>query len=166
MRRPPFAFIIGPMHGSFRSGGICLSDDALAAFAEGRIAPDAHAGIEEHLADCPDCRAILVQAAGVERAHGMPSGDDDVDPEGLAPGARVGRYVVERLIGRGAMGAVYAASDPDLDRRVAVKLLRANALTDAARQRTRARLLREAQAMARPVASGSHHGVRRGGVRK
>jgi serine/threonine protein kinase len=67
----------------------------------------------------------------------------------LPPGARVGRYVVRRLIGRGAMGAVYEASDPDLDRRVAVKLLRANALSDPARQRTRARLLREAQAMAR-----------------
>ncbi len=152
LRRIPSAIMIGAMRGSSRIGRICLSDDTVAAFADGRIAEDAHAGIEEHLADCPDCRAVLVQAAGVERTHGVPSSGPtgaDVDPDVLAPGVRVGRYVVQTLIGRGAMGAVYAASDPDLDRRVAVKLLRANALSDAARQRTRARLLREAQAMAR-----------------
>jgi tRNA A-37 threonylcarbamoyl transferase component Bud32 len=135
-----------------RIGRTCLSDDTLAAFAEGRLAVDGHAGIEEHLADCPDCRAVLVQAAGAERTRGGSSSGPsaaEVDAEVLPPGARVGRYVVRELIGRGAMGAVYAANDPDLDRRLAVKVVRANALSDAARQRTRTRLLREAQAMAR-----------------
>src|SRR5260370_7553691 len=45
------------------------------------------------------------------------------------------------------MGAVYAAYDPELDRKVALKLLRAN-LADQPEQ-LRARLVREAQAMAR-----------------
>jgi tRNA A-37 threonylcarbamoyl transferase component Bud32 len=57
--------------------------------------------------------------------------------------------MIERLLGHGAMGAVYAARDPHLDRTVAVKLLRASALSDEARQEMRSRLLREAQAMAR-----------------
>jgi predicted Ser/Thr protein kinase len=124
----------------------------LAAFAEGQVDEGAHGPIEEHLADCADCRAVLTQAAEIDRSLGEPSSipsGADVETDVLAPGARVGRYIVQGLVGRGAMGTVYAANDPDLDRRVAVKLLRAGALSDAARQRTRARLLREAQAMAR-----------------
>lgn len=34
---------------------------------------------------------------------------------------RLGRYIVEREIGRGAMGRVYLAHDPEIDRKVAVK---------------------------------------------
>ena len=44
--------------------------------------------------------------------------------EGPAPGTRVGRYVVEQRLAGGGMGVVYRAHDPQLDRDVAVKLLR------------------------------------------
>jgi eukaryotic-like serine/threonine-protein kinase len=37
---------------------------------------------------------------------------------------KVGRFVVERKIGAGGLGTVYAARDPDLDRVVALKVLR------------------------------------------
>jgi eukaryotic-like serine/threonine-protein kinase len=66
-------------------------------------------------------------------------------PNELATGARLGRYIVLERIGRGGMGVVYAAYDPDLDRKVAVKLLRAGAGLGSAGS---AWLLREAQAMA------------------
>ena len=36
---------------------------------------------------------------------------------------RLGRYVIERRIGRGAMGAVYLAQDPRINRSVAVKVI-------------------------------------------
>ena len=62
----------------------------------------------------------------------------------LAP-RRMGRYVLLEELGRGGMGAVYAAYDPELDRKVAIKLL-ADGLGD---EHRRARLLREAQALAR-----------------
>jgi predicted Ser/Thr protein kinase len=62
-----------------------------------------------------------------------------------APGATLGRYRIERELGAGAIGAVYAAFDPDLERRIALKVLRQAAASDQARER----LLREARAMAR-----------------
>ena len=58
----------------------------------------------------------------------------------LAPGTAVGRYTVLARVGAGAMGVVFEAFDRDLDRRVAVKLLR---------RAQSAELLREAQAMAK-----------------
>jgi serine/threonine protein kinase/tetratricopeptide (TPR) repeat protein len=68
---------------------------------------------------------------------------------GLAKGATIGRYVVLGLLGRGGMGEVYAAYDPELDRKIAVKLLRARGGNGEATADGRTRLLREAQAIAR-----------------
>ncbi|HVZ73540.1 MAG TPA: serine/threonine-protein kinase [Polyangia bacterium] len=65
----------------------------------------------------------------------------------LPKGAAIGRYVVLGLVGRGGMGEVYAAYDPELDRRIAVKLLRGHAA--GADAEGRLRLLREAQAIAK-----------------
>ena len=58
----------------------------------------------------------------------------------------VGRYVILRKLGEGAMGEVYVAYDENLDRRIAIKLVRAMG------QRTDdvySRMLREAQGLAR-----------------
>ena len=55
------------------------------------------------------------------------------------------RYTVLRQLGAGGMGKVYLAYDERLDRRVAIKLL----LHEHASDRSKQRLLREAQAMAR-----------------
>ena len=63
----------------------------------------------------------------------------------LAPGAVIGHFVIERKVGAGGMGEVYAAHDPTLDRRVAIKVLRPSGrAADAA-----TRLVREAQALAK-----------------
>ena len=74
---------------------------------------------------------------------------DDASPEPLARGTTVGRYMVLDLIGRGGMGAVYSAYDPELDRRVALKLLSIKGTHLSRAVRARERLQREAQALAR-----------------
>ena len=63
----------------------------------------------------------------------------------IARGTRVGKFVVEEELGAGGMAVVYAARDPELGRRVALKVLRPTSADDEAH---RMRLLREGQAMA------------------
>ena len=71
----------------------------------------------------------------------------DAGEEILSVGARVGRYIVVEKLGAGAMGVVYAAYDPQLDRKVALKLLRPRG--GGAEARLTARLEREARAVAK-----------------
>ncbi len=78
----------------------------------------------------------------------------DEEGEVLERGHTVGRYVVIERVGAGGMGVVYAAYDPQLDRKVALKLMHsapseATSAEEKARDDGHVRLLREAQAMAK-----------------
>ena len=95
------------------------------------------AGLEE-------CLRLLERAW--PRSTGPEDGTDvPAAPEGRVEGARIGRFVVERVLGQGGFGIVYLARDPALGRLVAVKVPQQHLL---ARPDLHARFLREAQAAA------------------
>lgn len=62
---------------------------------------------------------------------------------------RIGRFALIERLGVGGMGEVYAAYDEQLDRKVAIKLVRPDRLAGASGATDGARLLREARALAR-----------------
>ena len=63
----------------------------------------------------------------------------------------IGRYQVERLVGRGAIGVIYQAIDPVIGRKVAIKLIRADIFGGDDQAEFVARFRREAQATGRCV---------------
>jgi hypothetical protein len=68
----------------------------------------------------------------------------------LQPGERIDRFVLLGELGRGGMSVVYAAWDPELDRRIALKLMHTEASGSGPSLGTaRQRLQREAQAIAK-----------------
>jgi serine/threonine protein kinase/predicted Zn-dependent peptidase len=64
---------------------------------------------------------------------------------GMPQPATVGRYRVIERLGSGGMGVVYSARDDELDRNIAIKILRGDLQSGSGKQR----LIREAQAMAK-----------------
>ena len=87
----------------------------------------------------------------------LPSGADPLELElsraavasklfGASQAAKVGRFVLIGPVAAGGMGSVYTAYDPELDRRVALKVLHGEVL---ATEEAQARLLAEARALAR-----------------
>ncbi len=100
----------------------CPAPDVVNALLANRLDVETRATLADHAAGCEDCHQLISAL---------------VAP--VAPPC-IGRYEIERTIGAGAMGVVYAARDPELARRIAIKVLRGAG--------SEARLRREAQALA------------------
>jgi serine/threonine-protein kinase len=67
--------------------------------------------------------------------------------------AQIGRFRIEALLGKGAMGVVYKAHDPNIDRPVAIKLIHAELLRGDSRPGYLARFRNEAKVAGRCVHS-------------
>ena len=82
----------------------------------------------------------------------------------LAPGSIFAGYTIEGVVDRGGMGVVYRAQDPDLDRRVALKVIapeHAQDPTAVARFKSEARL---AASLEHPNIVAIHRGGELDGV--
>jgi len=123
----------------------CPDETSLSDFLVGALTEHRKAQVLVHVESCFACQRVLAVAG----AESQPAGSAPLPTRvetALARGSTVSRYVVIERIGHGAMGVVYAAYDPELNRQVALKLLRPEGRHLEALRR---RLLREAQAMAR-----------------
>jgi serine/threonine protein kinase len=111
---------------------VCPPPAELLALVEGDLGTEQQVAIESHIAMCQRCSTIAGELVGLA-------------PEGGGP-QQFGRFQLERVLGRGAMGVVWAAWDPQLERAVAVKRVHVEHADGAI---ARARLVREARALAR-----------------
>ena len=123
-----------------------LKDSEVAELIEGLLPPDQVALAEEHIDGCRSCLKLLGAAAHAYSISQTGSVHAD-EPLPLARGALVGRYVVLEPLGAGGMALVYSAHDTELDRKIALKILRPG--TSGAPEELRIRVQREAQALAR-----------------
>lgn len=145
----------------------CPDEADLAEFVRAELSSSEAERVEGHLDGCDSCSEVVASLVRiftdslVASDQGLPTlegartersvdGDEDEedDDRALPSGAEVGRYRVLECIGIGGMGVVYSAYDPQLDRRVALKVLRGGA-GGADETRRNARLLREAKVMAK-----------------
>ncbi|MCR9164260.1 MAG: protein kinase domain-containing protein [Nannocystaceae bacterium] len=144
------------------AASICPDEEQISAYVARGLDPAAHERVEHHIDGCEACSLLV---ADLVRIYSDDSGARSVmssgsmtrtegeapepkhEPELLQPGSAIGRYRTLECVGIGGMGVVYAAYDPQLDRRVALKLLIDGEGSNS--ERKRARLLREAQAMAK-----------------
>lgn len=129
----------------------CLNEDSFATLLSGRCGEAERQEILRHCSDCETCYLLLVDSLRLGASTGegarLSAAECNLGTDLLLRGMVVGRYEIVDLIGIGGMGVVYSARDPQLNRRVALKLVRTDRGWGA--ERAAELLQREAQTMAR-----------------
>jgi eukaryotic-like serine/threonine-protein kinase len=120
----------------------CPDANKIIAFTDGLLPEEDRLAVAIHLDGCELCLAVVTAGARQSLLGEPPAA---AKPRAVAPGTAVGRYLLLELVGSGGMGDVYAAYDPKLGRRVALKLMSERVASPTAV----ARFTREAQAVAR-----------------
>jgi serine/threonine protein kinase len=98
----------------------CLNENEALAFIRGETRAEGASQVEDHVAGCPECQALL--SLMVQHSLLDTSSDGEGDDRSLI-GRRVGNFVITGLLGRGGMGEVYLATHPEIGRQVAIKVL-------------------------------------------
>ncbi|MFN0251577.1 MAG: serine/threonine-protein kinase [Kofleriaceae bacterium] len=100
----------------------CPDPTELARFALRTLEAAGVARVQEHVDTCAACRAASSALVTASRGELVETAAWS-RPE-LAIGAQLDRFVILHELGEGAASVVYAAYDPELDRKVALKVLR------------------------------------------
>ena len=137
------------------AGPACPDDELWSLLVEGLLSSEASSELWRHAEDCQTCHLTLAGLGLVSEVDPARAATEVGASGTAAPGtsrrvdngALVGRYVVVASLGEGGMGVVYKAYDPELDRHVALKLLKPSASVE--RDELVGRLQREARAMAK-----------------
>lgn len=111
----------------------CPTEEQIVAFVEGALTDAERSDVEQHVDECRACGAVMADLVSMSDTLGA----------ALAP-ATLGRYQLRAIIGKGGMGEVWSAWDPQLMRKVAIKRLRPDGIDS----KGRARLVQEARALA------------------
>jgi len=117
----------------------CLEHETLVALIAGQLLLDQHPEVEEHLAECSNCQSIVAAAAaGLADSQDEPPSSRDKLPK--SGDVVAGKYRIEKVIGRGGMGTVFAARHDELGQTVAIKMLHSAAPTASARFQREAKI--------------------------
>jgi tetratricopeptide (TPR) repeat protein len=130
----------------------CPAENTWTDYVGGHLEVTAIAALDGHLDGCSSCRLLYAQLAQCDDALAATAVERPLARHAEAEHARgteIGRYIIVSELGRGGMGVVYKAFDPELDRSIALKLVRFDGLDAAQAESMRLRLLREAQTLAR-----------------
>ncbi|PRQ09109.1 protein kinase domain-containing protein [Enhygromyxa salina] len=125
----------------------CLTANQLSEYIEGVLPASERAAVESELASCDECRALLRDWAQTTLrsidAREQPTAPEQ--PLVHRRGDRLDAYELVDYLGAGGMGLVFTGRDLELDRDVAIKVVRPNLVASAAAAED---LLAEARAMA------------------
>ncbi|MCP3138258.1 serine/threonine-protein kinase [Pyxidicoccus xibeiensis] len=129
----------------------CPDVETWRAWRMGTLPPEQQRELAAHRETCERCRSHTSSGSPTvtDASEASAPSATPVSPRPLMRGSSVGRYVVLEPVGSGGMGVVYAAYDPKLDRKVALKLVRTDVEGRGTGPAWQQRLLEEAQALAR-----------------